>query len=402
MDKKNVDGDDEGKGLIKSNSNRKLSKPNEKLTSSSKKSKQLLPGSGTKKKSTSYVVSWILSVSVAFSLFQTFTYQPPLHDESVSDHGHHHPAKLLINAPARVVIGKEQAPKQPEQQAREVPRRTQHDQTLSTTQKQEPSPPHDNGVDQPAQKSSSATSAEERTVTKRRTLLEVLHEAKVYDSLSSSEITSLPSLEKTFTALYGPWDILAEGKNRSDVDKKDSDDVDKKHKDDEDHDNDADDNDANAISSDNVGWPVIYGMETCEAYRQLVPSVRDRYTAPAGMFDTGTNNLQYLLRHNLDHPIKALYQVPWGKHRMEARRLHHSAPGAKDLDQTQCLPVVIVRDPYHWMQSMVRTRVCRSFRCWFSFFFGMPRDLVVVALVEVKGQFHVFSVTMYCSIDAHG
>jgi hypothetical protein len=38
---------------------------------------------------------------------------------------------------------------------------------------------------------------------------------------------------------------------------------------------------------------------------------------------------------------------------MPYRRLKHVAPGMEKRDQSKCLPVVIVRDPYQWMQSMV-------------------------------------------------
>lgn len=44
-----------------------------------------------------------------------------------------------------------------------------------------------------------------------------------------------------------------------------------------------------------------------------------------------------------------------GKHRMPYRRLDHVAPGMEKRDQSNCLPVVIIRDPYHWMQSMCRS-----------------------------------------------
>jgi hypothetical protein len=38
---------------------------------------------------------------------------------------------------------------------------------------------------------------------------------------------------------------------------------------------------------------------------------------------------------------------------MPYQRLKHVAPGMDKKDQSKCLPVVIIRDPYHWMQSMV-------------------------------------------------
>lgn len=99
--------------------------------------------------------------------------------------------------------------------------------------------------------------------------------------------------------------------------------------------------------------PVVLGMESCEAYRNMVPP-KERYTAAAGMFNTGTNALETHLRKNILR-VDSVWQVPWGKHRMEWVRLKHVASGMKDRNQSQCLPIVIVRDPYHWMQSMVST-----------------------------------------------
>ena len=42
-----------------------------------------------------------------------------------------------------------------------------------------------------------------------------------------------------------------------------------------------------------------------------------------------------------------------GKHRMPYQRLKHVAPGMDKKNQSEILPIVIVRDPYNWMQSMV-------------------------------------------------
>ena len=105
--------------------------------------------------------------------------------------------------------------------------------------------------------------------------------------------------------------------------------------------------------------PNIIGLDTCQYYRDVVaPNVKDRYTSAAGMFNTGTNALTFALEHNVQSQIspKMPWQVPWGKHRMEYRRLHHIAPGLNVYNQTQCLPVVIIRDPFAWMQSMVRRK----------------------------------------------
>ena len=39
---------------------------------------------------------------------------------------------------------------------------------------------------------------------------------------------------------------------------------------------------------------------------------------------------------------------------MPYQRLKHVAAGMNKKNQSECLPIVIVRDPYNWMQSMVR------------------------------------------------
>lgn len=95
--------------------------------------------------------------------------------------------------------------------------------------------------------------------------------------------------------------------------------------------------------------PIIIGMDTCEDYRNKVP-LRQRYTAVAGLFNTGTNAMEYNLQHNVNAP--SAWQVPWGKHRMEFVRLNHTAPGAENRVKAHVLPVVMIRDPFHWMQSM--------------------------------------------------
>jgi hypothetical protein len=97
--------------------------------------------------------------------------------------------------------------------------------------------------------------------------------------------------------------------------------------------------------------PTIVGMESCERYRQQVHK-RHRYAAPAGMFNTGTNAAAFHLEHNLQALQK--WQVPWGKHRMESVRLTHTAPSFEKASKQDAMPIVMIRDPLHWMQSMVR------------------------------------------------
>ena len=63
--------------------------------------------------------------------------------------------------------------------------------------------------------------------------------------------------------------------------------------------------------------PVILGLERCPAYRAAVP-FSERMTAPTGLFSTGTNVFQALMRANCfgyrrDSRRNHLWQAPWGK-----------------------------------------------------------------------------------------
>ena len=127
--------------------------------------------------------------------------------------------------------------------------------------------------------------------------------------------------------------------------------------------------------------PIIHGLERCEQYRAnlkksntttnstplLAPMVR-----VTGLFNTGTNAFHMALHVNLDdgskerggelvddpHEIEMLYGVPWFKHfPLEARNDWIKGQGADTVNRI--LTIVLVRDPYRWMQSMVRIgRLC--------------------------------------------
>ncbi|GKY97749.1 hypothetical protein MPSEU_000733100 [Mayamaea pseudoterrestris] len=97
--------------------------------------------------------------------------------------------------------------------------------------------------------------------------------------------------------------------------------------------------------------PVILGLETCEEYRHTV-STEDRYLATAGLFNTGTNALSYLLRQNILMEKKAQWQVPWSKHRLLRISANHTAPNMQNFHRGHVLPIVIIKDMYTWLQSM--------------------------------------------------
>jgi hypothetical protein len=112
--------------------------------------------------------------------------------------------------------------------------------------------------------------------------------------------------------------------------------------------------------------PVVVGRDTCRDATERRPAV-------AGLFNTGTTALAVYLRENIlsatntntntntNHKDTA---VPWGKHRLWSLRHAFWPPAARATNDTattsalhdhahdKILPIVIVRDPFSWMQSM--------------------------------------------------
>ena len=125
----------------------------------------------------------------------------------------------------------------------------------------------------------------------------------------------------------------------------------------------------NGKSSSSDG-PRILGLAQCEQFRREGGQVM----GIAGMFDSGTNLAAMYLDNNCIMPdegreegggIDIIWQVPWGKHVVaDMRKEHHmvhptSKSGATSLedyvvDHTAVMPIVMIRDPYFWMQSMCR------------------------------------------------
>ena len=110
--------------------------------------------------------------------------------------------------------------------------------------------------------------------------------------------------------------------------------------------------------------PLIHGLDTCETYRRIIPP-QNRSIGPAGMFNTGTNLLYSLLSTNcilqgnsadgsgggIDN---ILWQVAWGKHTPASWRWRNFPKHWANMNQTNVLPIVIIKDPYTWMGSMCR------------------------------------------------
>ncbi|VEU34091.1 unnamed protein product [Pseudo-nitzschia multistriata] len=110
--------------------------------------------------------------------------------------------------------------------------------------------------------------------------------------------------------------------------------------------------------------PKIIGLERCGEFRDSVdPSTR--FLAMAGTFNTGTNLIHAVMKHNCQitermevYGAKSKgirWQVPWGKHWMARYRdSEHSTKTDADVPRSNTLPLVSIRDPYTWMQSMCR------------------------------------------------
>jgi hypothetical protein len=76
--------------------------------------------------------------------------------------------------------------------------------------------------------------------------------------------------------------------------------------------------------------PIVRGMERDQMHHDTV-SPKQRYTAVAGMFNTGTNAMEHHLRHNLVQ-MRRTWQVPRGKHLKPFDFLSHKANGLKKDD----------------------------------------------------------------------
>jgi hypothetical protein len=113
--------------------------------------------------------------------------------------------------------------------------------------------------------------------------------------------------------------------------------------------------------------PTIFGLDSCSRFQSIMPAV-ERNLGCSGMFNTGTNLVTQLLKENCKIPERvALYginatreahgirwQVPWGKHTHAKYREEHSTEKAKLIKKESVLPVVTIRNPYHWMTTMCK------------------------------------------------
>jgi hypothetical protein len=106
-------------------------------------------------------------------------------------------------------------------------------------------------------------------------------------------------------------------------------------------------------------FPRILGLEQCEQYRNtLVPDPHDRWVAPAGLFHSGTNLMAKLLAKTCTGGnLQPRGQVPYGKHNpFQAATIDGYRIPKAEYQQvkniSQVLPIVMVRHPLDWLQSL--------------------------------------------------
>jgi hypothetical protein len=249
-------------------------------------------------RSSRLLIPWFLSLFLAFSLFQTFSYLPP-------DLPDKHPHINQIDVPTistgagsatatKSGVSKSGAAKQFEGSSRgasDIPRSSPSVHTIAKNQTiwkegssgQTPTFYGEAGLAAlhlPVDASSVILSeVPENHPMQQNPILSVLREA-VVDEIPLDDWKSLPELARNLSDLYGSRIVSARRPKT-------------------------------VLDEENTG-PIVLGMETCEAYRNNVPLL-ERYTGPAGMFNTGTNALTHHLSHNIER-IGNAWQIPWGKH----------------------------------------------------------------------------------------
>jgi hypothetical protein len=120
--------------------------------------------------------------------------------------------------------------------------------------------------------------------------------------------------------------------------------------------------------------PQIFGLDSCDAFQGSIEPA-EAFIAPAGTFNSGTNLMAELLLANCYNPARrekyktdgVRWQVNWGKHQPPKFRVDQSVYHDQkvEMPNENILPVVTIRDPYAWLQSMCRNRyVCVCYYLW--------------------------------------
>ena len=113
--------------------------------------------------------------------------------------------------------------------------------------------------------------------------------------------------------------------------------------------------------------PVLVGLDTCHTFQTTVGSQSPtRFVGVSGIFNSGTTAFGISLQANCrfpHHPQNMtnkvlsdsngmLSQVPWAKHKMATEKDSHTIH--EDIPKENVLPIILVRDPFFWMQSMCK------------------------------------------------
>jgi len=115
--------------------------------------------------------------------------------------------------------------------------------------------------------------------------------------------------------------------------------------------------------------PVVLGMERCAAYRQTISAAGGSapHVRVAGLYNTGTHALVSALQDNYPHlnhhNNNNIWDVPWGKHvalRHREKQLFPKHDNSTPFESV--LPVVLVRDPLRWINSMCKAHYDAQWR----------------------------------------
>jgi hypothetical protein len=115
--------------------------------------------------------------------------------------------------------------------------------------------------------------------------------------------------------------------------------------------------------------PQIYGLDQCQAFQEH-SAPYEHFVSTAGTFNSGTNLMAELLIANCHMQPRmdqygasnrgVRWQVPWGKHTPPGDtefRLNHKTKKDSDVNATNILSAVTIRDPYVWMKRYIYTRL---------------------------------------------
>lgn len=117
------------------------------------------------------------------------------------------------------------------------------------------------------------------------------------------------------------------------------------------------------------GGPTVRGLDTCEAYRNMI--ARKGYRPMpriAGLWNTGTSAIAKTFLWNFvefqtSQRMRSAC-VPWGRHTPLQLKNTITYPRGNSEPRDYVMPIVLVRDPLWWLQSMVRQKkILRGMMC---------------------------------------